>query len=164
MTFHANMLKPLSWDALFSSMGVASFSLGYNFSFLSFFVLYKPSLSKIETSPTCSKDQGQESTHSMHWRYYHKLAGPSFVSLLLVLCLSREGRMIAVSSIGGIKQDILLSIPKENVISIIISIMMFLSCLFTYPIYSPPLNEILEESCNSLILSIHIHSYPFIIL
>lgn len=32
------MLRPLSWTALLSSMGVASFSLGYNFSFLSFFV------------------------------------------------------------------------------------------------------------------------------
>ena len=41
--------------------------------------------------------------------------------------------------------DILLSIPSDNPAAIIVSIMMFLSCLFTYPIYSPPLNEILEE-------------------
>lgn len=27
--------------------------------------------------------------------------------------------------------------------------MMFLSCLFTYPIYSPPLNEILEETVRN---------------
>lgn len=27
--------------------------------------------------------------------------------------------------------------------------MMFLSCLFTYPIYSPPLNEILEETMKN---------------
>lgn len=27
--------------------------------------------------------------------------------------------------------------------------MMFLSCLFTYPIYSPPLNEILEETVKN---------------
>ncbi len=33
------MLKPSSWTNLLSSMGVASFSLGYNFSFLSFYVV-----------------------------------------------------------------------------------------------------------------------------
>ena len=32
-------LKPSSWTNLLSSMGVASFSLGYNFSFLSFYVV-----------------------------------------------------------------------------------------------------------------------------
>ena len=38
LTFNLSMLQPLSWNALLSSMGVAAFSLGYNFSFLSFFV------------------------------------------------------------------------------------------------------------------------------
>lgn len=45
--------------------------------------------------------------------------------------------------------DILLSIPSDNPAAIIVSIMMFLSCLFTYPIYSPPLNEILEETIRN---------------
>ena len=34
------MLKPLSAVDLLSSIGVASFSLGYNFSYLSFFVRF----------------------------------------------------------------------------------------------------------------------------
>ena len=50
------------------------------------------------------------------------------------------------SAPGGIKSNILLSIPEEKPIAIAVSMMMFLSCLFTYPIYSPPLNEILEET------------------
>ena len=50
------------------------------------------------------------------------------------------------SAPGGIKSNILLSIPEEKPIAIVVSLMMFLSCLFTYPIYSPPLNEILEET------------------
>lgn len=39
LTLDASMLKPSSWTNLLSSMGVASFSLGYNFSFLSFYVV-----------------------------------------------------------------------------------------------------------------------------
>ena len=38
MTFNLSMLKPLSLVDLCASMGAASFSLGYNFSFLSFYV------------------------------------------------------------------------------------------------------------------------------
>lgn len=38
ITFDWSMMKPLSLLDLFSSMGAASFSLGYNFSFLSFYV------------------------------------------------------------------------------------------------------------------------------
>ena len=33
-----SVLMPPSWSSLFSSMGVPAFSLGYNFSFLSFYV------------------------------------------------------------------------------------------------------------------------------
>ena len=40
------------------------------------------------------------------------------------------------SAPGGIKSNILLSIPEEKPIAIAVSMMMFLSCLFTYPIYS----------------------------
>lgn len=53
------------------------------------------------------------------------------------------------SSPGGIKSNILLSIPETHPTAIIVSIMMFLSCLFTYPIYSPPLNEVLEETIKN---------------
>ena len=38
LTFKASMLAPVSFGALFASMGVPSFSLGFNFSYLSFFV------------------------------------------------------------------------------------------------------------------------------
>lgn len=38
VTFDWSMMRPLSLTDLFSSMGAASFSLGYNFSFLSFYV------------------------------------------------------------------------------------------------------------------------------
>lgn len=47
---------------------------------------------------------------------------------------------------GGIQQNILLMIPAKSVPAVIVNIMMFLSCLFTYPIYTPPLNEVLEAS------------------
>lgn len=47
---------------------------------------------------------------------------------------------------GGISQNILLMIPSNEVIAICVNAMMYFSCLFTYPIYSPPLNEVLEAS------------------
>ena len=50
---------------------------------------------------------------------------------------------------GGIQQNILLMIPEREVCAFIVNVMMYLSCLFTYPIYSPPLNEILEETVKN---------------
>lgn len=47
---------------------------------------------------------------------------------------------------GGISQNILLMIPSNEVIAVCVNVMMYLSCLLTYPIYSPPLNEVLEAS------------------
>ena len=38
ITFKSSMLAPVSFGALFASMGVPSFSLGFNFSYMSFFV------------------------------------------------------------------------------------------------------------------------------
>ncbi|KAK8819624.1 hypothetical protein WA556_002612, partial [Blastocystis sp. ATCC 50177/Nand II] len=128
ITFSLSMLKPLSWTALLSSMGVASFSLGYNFSFLSFFKQVKPSL----------KNQTKKA-----------LTPIIAVITICLLLFPLLALMSFYSSPAGIKQDILLSIPETHPISIIISIMMFLSCLFTYPIYSPPLNEILEETVKN---------------
>ena len=55
----------------------------------------------------------------------------------------------SVSIPGGILSDILLSIPSTNPAAIVVSLMMFVSCLFTYPIYAPPLNEILEETIRN---------------
>ena len=55
----------------------------------------------------------------------------------------------SVSNPGGILSDILLSIPSTNPAAIVVSLMMFVSCLFTYPIYAPPLNEILEETIRN---------------
>ena len=38
LTFKASMLAPVSFGALFASMGVPSFSLGFNYSYMSFYV------------------------------------------------------------------------------------------------------------------------------
>ena len=46
---------------------------------------------------------------------------------------------------GGIQQNILLMIPEREVCAIIVNVMMYLSCLFTYPLYSVAINESLEQ-------------------
>lgn len=46
---------------------------------------------------------------------------------------------------GGIQQNILLMIPEREVCAIIVNVMMYLSCLFTYPLYSVVINESLEQ-------------------
>ena len=46
---------------------------------------------------------------------------------------------------GGIQQNILLMIPEREVRAIIVNVMMYLSCLFTYPLYSVVINESLEQ-------------------
>ena len=46
---------------------------------------------------------------------------------------------------GGIQQNILLMIPEREVCAIIVNVMMYLSCLFTYPRYSVVINESLEQ-------------------
>lgn len=48
----------------------------------------------------------------------------------------------------GMAQNVLVSIPKGQLASTIITAFMFLSCLFTYPIVTPPLNEIIEGNCE----------------
>ncbi|OAO14008.1 hypothetical protein AV274_4300, partial [Blastocystis sp. ATCC 50177/Nand II] len=128
LTFKTSMLAPVSFGALFASMGVPSFSLGFNFSYMSFFKQVKPSL----------KNQTKKA-----------LTPIIAVITICLLLFPLLALMSFYSSPAGIKQDILLSIPETHPISIIISIMMFLSCLFTYPIYSPPLNEILEETVKN---------------
>ena len=46
---------------------------------------------------------------------------------------------------GGIQQNILLMIPEREVCAITVNVMMYLSCLFTYPLYSVVINESLEQ-------------------
>ena len=42
LTFKTSMLAPVSFGALFASMGVPSFSLGFNYSYMSFYVVSVP--------------------------------------------------------------------------------------------------------------------------
>ena len=48
----------------------------------------------------------------------------------------------------GMAQNVLVSIPTGQVASTVINLCMFVSCLFTYPIVTPPLNEIIEGNCE----------------
>ena len=128
IVFKASMLVPSSLVDMLSSIGVASFSLGYNFSFLSFYKQVKPSIrvkAKKVTAPCIA------------------------VITMFLIILPLLAFLSYSSSPGGIKSNILLSIPETHPTAIIVSIMMFLSCLFTYPIYSPPLNEVLEETIKN---------------
>lgn len=50
ITFSLSMLAPASASLLFSSVGVPSFSLGYNFSFLSFYVAFRPLFDSLEAA------------------------------------------------------------------------------------------------------------------
>ena len=56
---------------------------------------------------------------------------------------------IIISFVDGMAQNVLVSIPTGRWESTLINLCMFISCLFTYPIVSPPLNEIVESSCKS---------------
>ena len=49
---------------------------------------------------------------------------------------------------NGMSQNVLISIPSTSIFSVIINILMFISCLFTYPIITPPLNGIIEANCK----------------
>lgn len=52
-----SVLPPPSWSSFFSSMGVPAFSLGYNFSFLSFYVLLVFLCYGIEGIETVAKEE-----------------------------------------------------------------------------------------------------------
>ena len=54
-----------------------------------------------------------------------------------------------ISPLDGMAQNVLVSIPTGRWESTLINLCMFISCLFTYPIITPPLNEIVESSCKS---------------
>ena len=83
MTFHLSMLKPLSFTDLCASMGAASFSLGYNFSFLSFYV---PSRWRcdVETSQTFAQIQSQACAHA-HPSGHHRLSPHSAAAGVFLL-------------------------------------------------------------------------------
>ena len=55
--------------------------------------------------------------------------------------------------IGGIQQNILLMIPEKEICAIIVNVIMYICCLFTYPIYSVPINEVVEQASASSALS-----------
>lgn len=83
MTFNVAMLKPLSLIDLCASMGAASFSLGYNFSFLSFYV---PSRWRfdLETSEALAEVQSQTRAHA-HPGGHYRLSPRSAASGVLFL-------------------------------------------------------------------------------
>ena len=116
IVFKASMLVPSSLVDMLSSIGVASFSLGYNFSFLSFYVQLYTSSHNIEASQTFHSSESEKSNCPLY------------------CCNNHVSHHIA---------------PPRISFLFIVSIMMFLSCLFTYPIYSPPLNEVLEETIKN---------------
>ncbi|KAK8826289.1 hypothetical protein WA538_001429 [Blastocystis sp. DL] len=119
----SSVLGPRSLTALFSSMGVPAFSLGYNFSFLTFYTALKPStLGKAGITNILS------------------ISGAA----LFLMAMPMAAYFSYRGSPDGMAQNVLVSIPKEQLASTVITAFMFLSCLFTYPIVTPPLNEIIE--------------------
>ena len=87
MTFNVSMLKPLSLIDLCASMGAASFSLGYNFSFLSFYV---PSrfLFDLETSEALAEVQSQARAHAHPGGHYRLSTHSAASGVLFLLELS----------------------------------------------------------------------------
>ena len=87
IVFNSSMLVPSSLVDMLSSIGVASFSLGYNFSFLSFYVrLYTPS-HIVETSQTFYSSESEKSNCPLYCSNNHisHLVAPPRISFLLVV-------------------------------------------------------------------------------
>ncbi|OAO15593.1 10 transmembrane domain, possible aa transporter [Blastocystis sp. ATCC 50177/Nand II] len=125
LTFKTSMLAPVSFGALFASMGVPSFSLGFNFSYMSFFKQLRAE-DKVKA--------GKVTLRTM------VLTTTAMVILPIVALLSYSGKE------GGIQQNILLMIPEKEICAIIVNVIMYICCLFTYPIYSVPINEVVEQA------------------
>ena len=70
----------------------------------------------------------------------YAVAGTSFVSVVLpvVALLSYSAKE------GGIQQNVLTMIPSREPAAVVVTLMMYLSVLLSYPIYGPPVNEVLE--------------------
>ncbi|KAK8804266.1 hypothetical protein WA171_000358 [Blastocystis sp. BT1] len=128
LTWKQSFLFPLSATSFFSSIGIPSYSLGYNFSFLSFYKEINPSQAK--------KAEGLIGSTI-------GLTTALMVLLPMVALLSYSGKE------GGIQQNILTMIPSKEICALIVNIMMYLSVLFSYPIYCPPVNEVLEASVKN---------------
>ena len=47
---------------------------------------------------------------------------------------------------GGIQQNVLTMIPSGEWCAVVVNILMYISILCSYPIYCPPINEIIEAS------------------
>ena len=72
----------------------------------------------------------------------YAVAGTSFVSVLLptLALLSYSAKE------GGIQQNVLTMIPSREPAAVIVNLMMYLSVLLSYPVYGPPINEVLEAN------------------
>lgn len=44
-------------------------------------------------------------------------------------------------------------IPEKEIYAIIVNVIMYICCLFTYPIYTVPINEVVEQGSTSSSLS-----------
>ena len=95
-------------------------------------------------------------TPSFAWRYDASLS-PDWPSELVSLLRSRaESGVRAVYVLpvvallsysakeGGIQQNVLTMIPSREPAAVVVNLMMYLSVLLSYPIYGPPVNEVLE--------------------
>lgn len=43
-------------------------------------------------------------------------------------------------------------IPEKEICAIIVNVIMYICCLFTYPIYSVPINEVVEQGSKFVFL------------
>lgn len=85
----SSVLGPRSLSALFSSMGVPAFSLGYNFSFLTFYVGTR-SISQVDGAETVRARQGGNHEHSEHRGVGDVPRGDADDGLLLLPRLARR--------------------------------------------------------------------------
>ena len=44
-------------------------------------------------------------------------------------------------------------IPEKEICAIIVNVIMYICCLFTYPSYSLPINEVVEQASTASALS-----------
>lgn len=87
IVFKASMLVPSSLVDMLSSIGVASFSLGYNFSFLSFYVQLYTSSHNIEASQTFHSSESEKSNCPLYCcnnHVSHHIAPPRISFLFIV--------------------------------------------------------------------------------
>lgn len=84
----ASVLPPPSLSSLFSSMGVPAFSLGYNFSFLSFYVLLSHGNDAVERSKAVPEEEVRDSQYPEYLRCNGLPRTDAHASLFLIPWLS----------------------------------------------------------------------------